>query len=334
MKKIFTLISVAFVAMSVNAQSTESFVAVDADGNLASQFADVVSTQDGKTATNVVNGNSIVMFSTTNVEVEAVGSAEPAALDKGEDLTIGASIGENRYEYTINSSKQITWQTANQGDISYNYVKGTGKPAVSAYAEEILTDGAPTGAYRLAYVAFDPATGGLPITGLYYKITTKAAGALKVGIWGNKGNHPTYLVDAETKQVSNFLVEGYINGQNGADGKKKWLTNAEIAQIHTDLNQTNPYVIGGGNQPFWGNVIFDTAANKTYYLFQGTTQIGFQGYTFAPGKSKEDMLTGIEAVKAVAEQNADAPVYNLSGQQVSKDYKGVVIQNGVKRIQK
>ena len=336
MKKIFTLISMALVAMSVNAQEQESYTVVDADGNIASQYAAVIG--EGGVATNVSNGSSVVSFGTTNVTVEAVGSADPADLPEGgQDITIGSLISAEEHTYqlvSINSTKAIKWEVKNQGDINFYYVAGTGVPAVSTVAEEVYTDNKPTGKYRVKVTAFDPAVGGLPVTGLYYKITTKAAGALKVGIWANKGSHPTYLVDAETKQVSDFLVEGYINGQNDADGKKKWLTNDEIAKIHTDGNQANSYVIGAGNQPFWGNVVFDTAANKTYYLFQGTTQIGFQGYTFAPGKTKEDMVTGIEAVKAVAEQNADAPVYNLAGQKVDKSFKGVVIQNGVKRIQK
>jgi hypothetical protein len=44
--------------------------------------------------------------------------------------------------------------------------------------------------------------------------------------------------------------------------------------------------------------------------------------------------TGIEVIKTVAEQNADAPIYNLAGQKVDKGFKGVVIQNGKKMIQK
>ncbi len=42
--------------------------------------------------------------------------------------------------------------------------------------------------------------------------------------------------------------------------------------------------------------------------------------------------SGINTVKAVEAENGAA--YNLAGQQVDKSYKGVVIQNGVKRIQK
>ena len=43
--------------------------------------------------------------------------------------------------------------------------------------------------------------------------------------------------------------------------------------------------------------------------------------------------TGIQTVKSKT-IDVNTPVYNLSGQQVDKSYKGVVIQNGVKRIQK
>jgi len=41
---------------------------------------------------------------------------------------------------------------------------------------------------------------------------------------------------------------------------------------------------------------------------------------------------GISTVKADA--NVNAPAYNLAGQQVSKDFKGVVVKNGKKMIQK
>lgn len=50
--------------------------------------------------------------------------------------------------------------------------------------------------------------------------------------------------------------------------------------------------------------------------------------TFTP------LATGIAGVTVKAEKAADNRIFNLAGQQVSKDYKGVVIQNGVKKLQK
>lgn len=342
MKKIFTLVSMAFVAMSMNAQTEESYVAVDAEGNMAAEYASVI--DESSVATNVVNGSSVVKFGTANVEVEAVGSADPADKEEGgQDITIGALINEEAHLYelvSINSTKPIKWEKKNQGDINFSYIGGTGVPAVSMAAEEIYTEGEATGKYRIVYTTFDPATGGEPQSGLYYKFTTKADGALKVGIWANKGNRTTFLVDGDTKQATPYLVEGYINGQNytqeDADagkctaeqvGKKKWLSNDEIRALGSE---DKPWVIGAGNQPFWGNVIIDAKAGKTYWLFQGNSQIGFQQYTFYPGKSKED-VTSVEAVKTVAEK-ANGARYNLAGQKVDNAYKGVVIQNGKKVV--
>lgn len=66
--------------------------------------------------------------------------------------------------------------------------------------------------------------------------------------------------------------------------------------------------------------------DEKHLLFTGS------GYTplklfFAPEET-----TGIDAVKTT--QNENAPIYNLTGQRVSASYKGVVIQNGRKFINK
>jgi hypothetical protein len=147
-------------------------------------------------------------------------------------------------------------------------------------------------------------------------------------------------------KAQELIAEGYINGQDwkqeDADagtidaslvGKRKYLTNKQIQDTRT--SQTDPYVIGQGNQPFWGYLLFDVNAGDEYWVFQPSSQIGFGGFEFVPGAKKED-LTGIEAISTKTNKvwNANAPIYNLAGQQVDKSYKGVVIQNGTKRIQK
>ena len=48
----------------------------------------------------------------------------------------------------------------------------------------------------------------------------------------------------------------------------------------------------------------------------------------ASSGSREN-TTAIDSVKAT---DADSPVYNLAGQKVGASYKGIVIQNGKKRI--
>jgi len=43
-------------------------------------------------------------------------------------------------------------------------------------------------------------------------------------------------------------------------------------------------------------------------------------------------LTGIQTVDTDKLQDADAPVYNLTGQQVDRGHKGIVISNGRKYV--
>lgn len=61
---------------------------------------------------------------------------------------------------------------------------------------------------------------------------------------------------------------------------------------------------------------------------QGYATPFFFNCTFTP------LATGIAGVTVKADKAADNRIFNLAGQQVSKDYKGVVIQNGVKKLQK
>jgi len=357
----------ALVAMSINAQTEESYTVVDADGNISAEFSAIIG--ENNKATNVADGKSIVTINTANVTCEAVGGAVPAnvANSGAQQITPGTALpdyvdqkGEpHPYAYEVASVENwgdITWEHKNNSDPinvsgeNINIIMGSGNPYVKLFCEEIVTEGDHTGTYKALYELYLPGMD-MPQVGLYYKFTTKVDGALKVRVWANKGNRNTYLINGQTKQQMEILAEGYINGQKAtdADGNKiktatdkevlKFFTVEEIKKRHDDAKvkdgvDTAPYVIADGGQAFWGDVIIDAKAGVDYWLFQDSSQIGFGGFTFAPGKAKEDMVTGIEAVKAVAEQNADAPIYNLAGQKVDKSFKGVVIQNGVKRIQK
>lgn len=94
-----------------------------------------------------------------------------------------------------------------------------------------------------------------------------------------------------------------------------------------------------------GNV-FINAKNVLYKAGDSQTSISGTRATFAPigaaasakgfGFTVNDggQTTAINAVTMQEEANSNEPVYNLAGQRVSKAYKGVVIQNGKKFIQK
>jgi len=119
-----------------------------------------------------------------------------------------------------------------------------------------------------------------------------------------------------------------------ADGQEimKFFTAEEIQQVHNDAKvvdgvDTAPYVIAAGNQAFWGWITFDAKAGVDYWLFQDSSQVGFGGFEFNAG--------GIDAIETVkAEKVQDNKMYNLQGQVVGNDYKGIVIMNGKKFIKK
>lgn len=57
---------------------------------------------------------------------------------------------------------------------------------------------------------------------------------------------------------------------------------------------------------------------------------------YLTSKTVEELTTGTGISNAVvaSKVNANAPIYNLAGQKVNKSYKGVVVQNGKKFVQK
>jgi len=351
MKKIFTLISVALATMSVNAQ-TESYVAITADG-LASEFAAVV--DENGVATNAADGKSIVTINTANVELVAVGGTTAAS---NSETNTGDCVDS---EGNVTQWNDIKWDKKNQGDIDFWYVAGTGNPYVKYHAEEIVQEGYATGYYRVYYDTYQlDGSAGMPISGLYYKFTPKVAGQFKIGIWANKGWRKTLLVEESTMVPMPYSAEGYINGQNetylDAEGvessRKRYLSAEQVDSIHNkmmmdeinkldttitdetekatkiqDVRDKYAWVIGNPNQASWLYVTFQAEAGKSYWLFQHTSQVGFQGFEFTPGSSE-----GISEITANADEKA--AMYNLAGQKIESGYKGIVIRNGKKFILK
>ncbi|MBR1548308.1 MAG: hypothetical protein IJ637_06240 [Prevotella sp.] len=341
MKKIFTLICMAAMVMSANAQDADVYNSI-VDGKLAPEFA-AVAGEDGGVANNSADGKSIVTMTAGKATVTAVGGTTPANdQTKGsgaQQLTIGAPIEgmENCYQIaSVEAWNEIKWEKKNQGDIDFWYIAGTGNPYVDVYAKQNSKDGdLLEDNYSAAYVFYEPdGSVGMPITGLYYKFTATAKGAFKVKVWANKGNRKTFVVNAATKKAERLLASGYINGVNGADGKKKFLSIEQVDSVHNEYVYPNylkairaneeaaaagtaapwtqaqidsihaaeepiaidrQYVIGNGNQYFWGWLTFDVEAGEEYWVFQHSSQIGFGGFEFHEGKTADELINGIEA---------------------------------------
>ena len=329
MKKIFTPIAVALCAMSVNAQDVYNAIV---DGKLAQEFA-AVAGENGGVANNSANGKSIVTITAGKATVTAVGGTTPAndptIGGAAQQIVPGAAVEgkENTYEVaSVGAWNDISWGLKNQGDIDFWYVTGTGNPYVNMLCVQNSKDGSLIpDSYKADYVYYEPdGSLGLPITGLYYKFTASAPGAFKVKVWANKGNRLTFVVNAKTMKAERLLASGYINGVNGADGKKMLLTVAQVDSVHHSYIYGNyeaavaagqktaeelaemkaqadadsvarQYVIGNGNQNFWGWLTFDVEAGEEYWVFQHSSQIGFGGFEFHEGKTADDLIGDIEA---------------------------------------
>ena len=328
MKKIFTLISMAFLAMSANAQDVYNAIV---DGKLNTEFA-AVAGEGGGVANNAADGKSIVTITVGKATVTAVGGTTPANADGGgQQITPGAVLDAEKHLYEVASVEawnEIKWEKGNQGDIDFWYIKGSGNPYVKMNAVENSKDDEWLGNYKADYVYYEPdGSVGLPITGLYYKFTASAAGAFKVKVWANKGNRKTFVVNAKTMKAERLLASGYINGVNDEAGKKKMLsveevdaehhkyiygnyeaekekfdagtsskTAEEMAQMKADADAMaveRQFVIGNGNQNFWGWLTFDVEAGEEYWVFQHSSQIGFGGFEFYEGKTADDLINDI-----------------------------------------
>ncbi|SFG52717.1 hypothetical protein SAMN05216383_1192 [Prevotella sp. KH2C16] len=124
---------------------------------------------------------------------------------------------------------------------------------------------------------------------------------------------------------STDLVQGTFLGGNKGDLNKKWGTgvNADSKLYLWGYNKSdtkNPYGFYlysnetiPTNKPFIQTAA--TSGAKIYFMIGGET-------------------TGINGIETGATISDNAPRYNLNGQRVGKDYKGVVIVEGKKIIQK
>jgi hypothetical protein len=310
-------------AMTMNAQDVYDAIV---DGNLAPEFAAVAGAGGGK-ASNVVDGKSVVTITKGKATVVAVGGTTPANKDGGgQQISAGEAVDEANHLYeaaSVEAWNDINWGKGNQGDIDFSYVTGTGNPYVQLLAEEVFTDDVSQGYYRAAYVYYEPdGSKGLPITGLYYKFSATEKGAFKVKVWANKGNRLTFVVKESDMKAQPLYASGYINGVN-ENGQKKFLTVAQVDSVHHDwiygtyeaavaagdkteeqlaeLKATADqqaeqfkYVIGRGNQPFWGWLTFDVEPGENYWVFQHSSQIGFGGFEYYEGGSAEDLIADIE----------------------------------------
>jgi hypothetical protein len=349
MKKIFTLISAALMAVSVNAQ-TESYVAIDEDANLAPEF----------TGATWVGTDLVATITTANVTVKGLSSKVPTDIENQTDPNLSWTNetwpedcwGEASWSQA-NKNKNIWYYDADGNQVhafQFRSVWGKGNPVTGFVSEAVFADGEFAGKYRPNYDGFYFVPGvstSVPVSGEYFEFTANVDGMFKVGFYTPNGaNRYMYIVEKSTVRtlsLSEFKVEGYVNGCDNLDGSPMWqasiLVNEDYSIGDADFNQSYKdgelTHVNQLNQPKYGWFVFDAKAGETYMIFGPNYQFGFRGFDFTPGATIADytptdptgQTTAISTIKA---DNAKAVRYNMAGQKVDESFKGVVIENGRK----
>lgn len=161
--------------------------------------------------------------------------------------------------------------------------------------------------------------GRLPQSGAYFVLSTKAAGSVAIGVSINPDKE-FYLIDA-----TNAAVDAETGEFLEVALPESRISDFVIKDV--DGNEVTPSV-GGKNGAVLGakvvgTIEFTAQANKTYYYFCTGSKLGCFGVVFTAGED-----SGISTVKA----EKTSATYNLAGQKVGADYKGLVIQNGRKYV--
>lgn len=330
MKKTLLLVAVALSAMSVNAQEVQTEIWKAADCNLG--------TATLETLTDGIYGAGTADAPDTSVP----GSLKTSIITGSTEHVTMTGLSTPNSDKTIETGA-AAWElkgTTDENDALIvdgcdpkfaQYLMGQGNPEFTHWEFDEETDNGT--AHRVYGTYWEPGFD-MPAKGAYWKFAASANGTLKVAIYGNKNTNPTYIVDESTKQPltpstvniaifyqnTGFVYEGNVN-----DNTAKYLNEGTMADDYV-LQHTNGVT---QNRPVLGYISFPVQSGKVYYLFNTKSQIGLYGFAFTPDNSG----AGISDI-TLNKEDANAPVYNLAGQRVGKDAKGILIQNGKKFIRK
>lgn len=133
-----------------------------------------------------------------------------------------------------------------------------------------------------------------------------------------------------------FSVAYYISAQSDTSRNKEQGLKCKVVPVKGEEELTD--------QAQLVDVPYAEIVNKRYYKYvynyTGTDKValriganGFQLGLYHVVFTEGNDFSGIENIIAPVEDE-NAPVYNIMGQRVGKDYKGIVIKNGVKYVQK
>jgi hypothetical protein len=138
-------------------------------------------------------------------------------------------------------------------------------------------------------------------------------------------------VEAPEKTISEVMTSSYISG----------LVKITGVTLSTETSGTSTVTYANQNgakiqvyDQF--KVLTDQSliTGEQLHTITGIVMVYNTTYEIAPISLEGMITTGINDIKTSTNQDANAPVYNLAGQRVDTTFKGVVLKNGKKYIQK
>ena len=132
---------------------------------------------------------------------------------------------------------------------------------------------------------------------------------------GVNGNKP-----GGTYYVFKPAVAGSITVAIVLNADKKF----HISEDGTDLDAFNGITV---SEKYYGTYSFNVKAGSVYKVWCDGSKLGFYGFEFSDQPA-------VDAISNVVADKADGVAYNLAGQKVDAAFKGIVIKNGKKMIQK
>ena len=337
MKKIFTLVAMAAMAIGVNAQETSQLFSVaNGDFNVTDKAQAIQVKEAGKAYANVI----ILSSPYPDDEYQFVKYDEETKTNVYDETK-----PINPWSLEGNAEANTSIAAIQEGFTSY--LKGKGNPFITeSFQWEYDKD---KSRMKLVDVnttctAYTSTCGALPIRGMYIEITPIVAGTITMGVYINKNNHELFVIDESTKTPipnNNIDVKFYLQNNTYTfddGGKTVSIIEGKLPDDYI-IQHTNGYT---QNRPALGTITFPVETGKKYMIINPKSQVGFYGFKYTYDKAAADaadplpepvLPTGIEAVKT-AKPNADAAIYNLAGQKVDAAFKGMVIMNGRKFINK
>lgn len=160
--------------------------------------------------------------------------------------------------------------------------------------------------------------------------------ATKHAVAFNRNDHSasrkaTYIQFPEVQGP--FTVTYYISSNSDSKNNKTQALRCRVVPVANDVElEDKAGIIDVPHE----NIV-DKRYYKETYTYDGTDKVAFRiGANGAVMALYHVVVeSGSSAIEnIIADTNEDAPVYNVMGQRVGMDYKGLVIKNGVKYIQK